>query len=489
MSIGNFIKSLQDVMRKDAGINGDAQRIEQIVWLLFLKIFETKEEEWELEEENYQEIIPNKYRWNNWASDEEGITGDELLEFVETLFKDLKNMEVDEYSDSRKILVKEFFKDTHNYMKSGTLLRQVINIVNKDAIFDDYEERHAFNDVYETILRDLQSAGNAGEFYTPRAVTDFVIDILKPKLGEKIGDFACGTGGFLISALEYIRKNQKSEFTVEDLKELGDSIYGIEKKPLPYSLCITNMMLHNIDTPNVRHDNGLIEKVKEFKNSELIDVIAMNPPFGGSEEEGIKTNFPMEFRTSETADLFIVRMMYQLKEKGRCGVVLPDGFLFGEGVKTAIKKKLIEDFNLHTIVRLPNGVFAPYTPITTNLLFFEKPDYKEEGEIVTKEVWFFEHPLPKGYKTYAKTKPIKHSEFDLEKSWWNERCENEYAWRVDVNDIIKSNYNLDIKNPNKQEEKLESPEFYLNEYEKNYKEIVEIKNRLKEELELLLKGE
>ncbi|WP_177160834.1 N-6 DNA methylase [uncultured Fusobacterium sp.] len=489
MSIGNFIKSLQDVMRKDAGINGDAQRIEQIVWLLFLKIFETKEEEWELEEENYQEIIPNKYRWNNWASDEEGITGDELLEFVETLFKDLKNMEVDEYSDSRKILVKEFFKDTHNYMKSGTLLRQVINIVNKDAIFDDYEERHAFNDVYETILRDLQSAGNAGEFYTPRAVTDFVIDILKPKLGEKIGDFACGTGGFLISALEYIRKNQKSEFTVEDLKELGDSIYGIEKKPLPYSLCITNMMLHNIDTPNVRHDNGLIEKVKEFKNSELIDVIAMNPPFGGSEEEGIKTNFPMEFRTSETADLFIVRMMYQLKEKGRCGVVLPDGFLFGEGIKTAIKKKLIEDFNLHTIVRLPNGVFAPYTGITTNLLFFEKPDYKEEGEIVTKEVWFFEHPLPKGYKTYAKTKPIKHSEFDLEKSWWNERCENEYAWRVDVNDIIKSNYNLDIKNPNKQEEKLESPEFYLNEYEKNYKEIVEIKNRLKEELELLLKGE
>ena len=489
MSIGNFIKSLQDVMRKDAGINGDAQRIEQIVWLLFLKIFETKEEEWELEEENYQEIIPNKYRWNNWASDEEGITGDELLEFVETLFKDLKNMEVDEYSDSRKILVKEFFKDTHNYMKSGTLLRQVINIVNKDAIFDDYEDRHAFNDVYETILRDLQSAGNAGEFYTPRAVTDFVIDILKPKLGEKIGDFACGTGGFLISALEYIRKNQKSEFTVEDLKELGDSIYGIEKKPLPYSLCITNMMLHNIDTPNVRHDNGLIEKVKEFKNSELIDVIAMNPPFGGSEEEGIKTNFPMEFRTSETADLFIVRMMYQLKEKGRCGVVLPDGFLFGEGVKTAIKKKLIEDFNLHTIVRLPNGVFAPYTNITTNLLFFEKPDYKEEGEIVTKEVWFFEHPLPKGYKTYAKTKPIKHSEFDLEKSWWNERCENEYAWRVDVNDIIKSNYNLDIKNPNKQEEKLESPEFYLNEYEKNYKEIVEIKNRLKEELELLLKGE
>ncbi len=300
MSIGNFIKSLQDIMRKDAGINGDAQRIEQIVWLLFLRIFETKEEEWELEEDNYKEIIPSKYRWNNWATDEEGITeqivwllflrifetkeeeweleednykeiipskyrwnnwatdeegitGDELLEFVDTLFKDLKNMEVDEYSDSRKILVKEFFKDTHNYMKSGTLLRQVINVVN-EIEFDDYEDRHAFNDVYETILRDLQSAGNAGEFYTPRGVTNFVIDRLQPKLGEKIGDFACGTGGFLISALEYIRKNQEKEFTVEDLKKLGESIYGIEKKPLPYSLCITNMMLHNIDTPNIRHD-------------------------------------------------------------------------------------------------------------------------------------------------------------------------------------------------------------------------------------------
>lgn len=488
MSIGNFIKSLQDVMRKDAGINGDAQRIEQIVWLLFLKMFEVKEEEWEIEEDNYKEIIPNKYRWNNWASDEEGITGDELLEFVEELFKELKNLKVDTHSDSRKILVKEFFKDTHNYMKSGTLLREVINVIN-GIEFDDYEDRHAFNDIYETILRDLQSAGNAGEFYTPRAVTEFIISILKPKLGEKIGDFACGTGGFLISALEYIRKTQEKDFTIENLKELGNSIYGIEKKPLPYSLCITNMMLHNIDTPNIRHDNGLVENVREFKNSELVDVIAMNPPFGGSEEEGIKTNFPLEFRTSETADLFLVRMMYQLKENGRCGVVLPDGFLFGEGVKTSIKKKLIEDFNLHTIVRLPNGVFAPYTGITTNLLFFSKPENKIEGEKATKEVWYYEHPLPEGYKTYTKTKPIKISEFDLEKSWWDNREENENAWKVPVEEIINLNYNLDIKNPNKQEEKLESPEYYLEKYKDNQKEIEKIKNRLKEELETLLKGE
>lgn len=300
MAIGNFVKSLQDIMRKDAGINGDAQRIEQIVWLLFLKIFDTKEAEWELLEDNYKEIIPSKYRWSNWANDEEGITGDELLEFVDRLFKDLRDMEIGEGTDARKILVREFFQDTHNYMKSGTLLREVINVVSKIDL-EDESERHAFNDIYETILKDLQSAGNAGEFYTPRAVTDFVADMLQPKFREKIADFACGTGGFLVSALEYILKNQEEEFDTDYLKVLGESIYGIEKKPLPYSLCLTNMMLHDLDTPNVRHDNGLTENVREFRKNQLVDVIAMNPPFGGSEEEGIKTNFPNEFKTSENS--------------------------------------------------------------------------------------------------------------------------------------------------------------------------------------------
>ncbi|SKA05314.1 type I restriction enzyme M protein [Cetobacterium ceti] len=487
MSVGNFIKSLQDVMRKDAGINGDAQRIEQIVWMLFLKIFDTKEAEWELDED-YKEIVPEKYRWSNWASDEAGITGDELLNFVEKMFKDLKNIEVNENTDSRKILVKEFFSDTYNYMKSGTLLREVINIVNK-LDFDDYSERHAFNDVYETILKDLQSAGNAGEYYTPRPITDFIIEMLNPKLGEKIADFACGTGGFLISAIEHIRKNEGDNFTIDDLKILGDSINGIEKKPLPYSLCITNMMLHDLDTPNIKHDNGLIDNVREFNSNDLINVIAMNPPFGGSEEEGIKLNFPMEFRTSETADLFFVRMMYQLKEGGRCGVVLPDGFLFGEGVKTSIKKKLIDDFNLHTIIRLPNGVFAPYTNITTNILFFDKPKNKIEGESVTKDIWFFEHPYPKGYKTYSKTKPIRSSEFELEKKWWDNRKESENSWKVSASEIIENNYNLDRKNPNKIEEELESPEVYLEKYNQNINEIKEIKEKLKSELELLLRGE
>lgn len=487
MSIGNFIKSLQDVMRKDAGINGDAQRIEQIVWMLFFKIFDTKEAEWELDDD-YKEIVPKEYRWSNWASNEAGITGDELLSFVETMFKDLKNIEVNENTDSRKILVKEFFSDTHNYMKSGTLLREVINVVNK-LDFDDYSERHAFNDVYETILKDLQSAGNAGEYYTPRPITDFVIEMLNPKLGEKVADFACGTGGFLISAIEHIRKNEGDNFTIDDLKILGDSINGIEKKPLPHSLCLTNMMLHDLDTPNVKHDNGLIDNVREFNSSDLVDVIAMNPPFGGSEEEGIKLNFPMEFRTSETADLFFVRMMYQLKEGGRCGVVLPDGFLFGEGVKTSIKKRLMDDFNLHTIIRLPNGVFAPYTNITTNILFFDKPKDKIEGESVTKDIWFFEHPYPKGYKTYSKTKPIRSSEFELEKNWWNNREESENSWKVSASEIIENNYNLDRKNPNKIEEELESPEVYLEKYNQNINEIKAIKEKLKSELELLLRGE
>ncbi|MGL5982968.1 MAG: N-6 DNA methylase [Cetobacterium sp.] len=487
MSVGNFIKSLQDVMRKDAGINGDAQRIEQIVWMLFLKIFDTKEAEWELDD-NYKEIVPPKYRWSNWAGDEAGITGEELLHFVEGMFKELKNIEINENTDSRKILVKEFFADTHNYMKSGTLLREVINVVNK-LDFDDYSERHAFNDVYETILKDLQSAGNAGEYYTPRPITDFVIEILNPKLGEKVADFACGTGGFLISAIEHIRKNEGSNFTIDDLKILGDSINGIEKKPLPHSLCLTNMMLHDLDTPNIKHDNGLIDNVREFNKDDLIDVIAMNPPFGGSEEEGIKLNFPIEFRTSETADLFFVRMMYQLKEGGRCGVVLPDGFLFGEGVKNSIKKRLIEEFNLHTIIRLPNGVFSPYTNISTNILFFDKPKDKIEGESVTKDIWFFEHPYPNGYKTYSKTKPIRHSEFELEKNWWNNREETENTWKVSASEIAEKNYNLDRKNPNKVEEELESPEVYLEKYNQNINEIKLIKEKLKNELELLLRGE
>ncbi len=481
MSLTNFVKGTQDIMRMDAGINGDAQRIEQLVWILFLKMFDIKEEEWDLEEDDYTAIIPEKYQWRNWADDDEGLTGDHLLEFVEGMFKDLKELEISADTDPRRILVREFFNDSHNYMKSGTLLKQLLNKINEIEL-DDYEERHAFNDIYETILKDLQSAGNAGEYYTPRAVTDFIIDRLDPRIGDKVGDFACGTGGFLVSALKHMKKVKGDQLRPDELEKLGKSIYGIEKKPMPHMLCLTNMILHDVDTPNVLHDNGLTAKVREIPASEKMDIIAMNPPFGGSEEEGIKINFPAEFRTSETADLFMTRIMYQLKERGRAGVVLPDGFLFGEGVKTNIKKKLLEEFNLHTIVRMPNGVFAPYTGINTNLLFFDKGT-------PTKDVWFFEHPLPKGYKNYTKTKPIKLSEFDLEKDWWNERKESEYAWKVSAEDIVAKNYNLDFKNPTKEEIVYGDPQEVLEMYNNTRDEIKKLKEMLRSELKMALKGE
>ncbi|MGB4631882.1 MAG: class I SAM-dependent DNA methyltransferase [Tepidanaerobacteraceae bacterium] len=374
MTIDSFIKSIQDIMRQDAGVDGDAQRISQLVWMLFLKVYDAKEAEWELFEEDYKSIIPEDLRWRNWAEDEEGMTGDELLEFVnERLFKELKDLTVDETTDKRALIVKTVFEDSYNYMKSGTLLRQVINKLN-EFDFDDYEDRHAINDIYETILRDLQSAGNAGEYYTPRVLTDFIIEMLNPQIGEKIADFACGTGGFLVSALKHLEKQIK---TVEDRRIVQSSLFGIEKKPLPHLLCMTNMLLHDIDSPNILRDNSLSTNVRDYTEKDKYDVIAMNPPFGGIEEDGIQINFPAEFRTSETADLFMTLIMFRLKEGGRAGVILPDGFLFGDdNAKIAIKKKLLSEFNLHTIVRLPNGVFAPYTSIATNIFFLIKQNLR-----------------------------------------------------------------------------------------------------------------
>lgn len=440
MSVSNVVKSVQDIMRQDAGVDGDAQRISQLVWMIFLKVFDAKEEEWELEDD-YESVMPEELQWRNWAADDEGITGDELLDFINNrLFKELKEIELSLDSDPKAFLVKAVFEDSYNYMKSGALIRQVINKLN-EIDFTASEDRHLFNDIYENILKDLQSAGNSGEFYTPRPVTQFIIDMLNPKLGEKVADFACGTGGFLTCAIEHLKKQQKS---VEDIKVLGETIIGVEKKPLPHLLATTNLILHDIDVPSISHDNSLTKNVRDLKDSDYVDVIAMNPPFGGVEEDSVLTNFPNAFQTKETADLFMTVMMYRLSDKGRAGVVLPDGFLFGEGVKTKIKEKLISEFNLHTIVRLPQGVFAPYTDINTNVLFFDN------GE-PTKEIWFFDHPLPEGYKKYTKTKPIKTNEFELEKKWWNNRVENEYAWKVSIDDIKNRNYNLDIKNPHIEE--------------------------------------
>lgn len=448
MTITSLIKSIQDIMRQDAGVDGDAQRISQLVWMLFLKFYDVKEAEWELFEESYKSIIPEDLRWRNWAEDEEGITGDELLEFVnQRLFKELKDLTVDETMDKRGLIVKSVFEDSYNYMKSGTLLRQLINKLN-EIDFDEYEDRHAFNDIYENILRDLQSAGNAGEYYTPRVLTDFIIEILNPQIGEQIADFACGTGGFLVSSLNHLEKQIK---TVEDRKMIQSSLFGIEKKPLPHLLCMTNLLLHDLDTPNILRDNSLGTNVRDYTEKDKYDVIAMNPPFGGVEEVGIQINFPTEFRTSETADLFMALIMYRLKENGRVGVVLPDGFLFGDdNSKIAIKEKLLSEFNLHTIVRVPNGVFAPYTYIATNVLFFDKTK-------PTEKIDYYQVPLPEGIKNgFTKTRPFRPEHLKGVKDWWNNRDkEDKNAYSVTIEEIEKAKYNLDFKNPNNGKEEKE----------------------------------
>ena len=474
MALGNTIKSVRDIMRKDAGVDGDAQRVSQLVWMIFLKVFDAMEQERGAEDENYKSPLPKEIRWQNWATNPEGITGDELLDFVNNkLFKTLKNLELDENSDKRGYIIKQVFEDAYNYMKNGILVRQVINKIN-ELDFTTTEDRHMFNDIYETILKELQSAGSAGEFYTPRPVTQFIVDMINPKLGDIVLDPACGTGGFLISVLNHLKKSIKN---IENEKILEKTLRGIEKKPLPHLLCMTNMILHDIEVPNIRHDNSLSRPIIDYTDKDKVNVVVTNPPFGGAEEEGIENNFPSEFRTRETADLFLILIMKLLRDDGKCGIVLPDGFLFGEGVKTRIKEKLLSEFNLHTIVRLPNGVFNPYTGIRTNLLFFEKG-------APTKEVWYFEHPLPEGYKTYNKTKPMRHEEFELEKHWWNNRDDEKFkqhCWKVSLADIQKKNYNLDINNPNKPEaEKELSKEEIIGRIEKNMKRTNEILNQIKE---------
>jgi type I restriction enzyme M protein len=475
MNLTSTIKSIQDIMRKDAGVDGDAQRISQLGWMLFLKIFDEKENDWEVLNEDYKSPIPKDLRWRNWAADEEGATGDELLDFVNnSLFPRLKELKLRHNKDAAR-MVRDVFEDSYNYMKSGTLLRQVINKINKDIHFSTQAERHAFNDIYEQILRDLQSAGNAGEFYTPRPVTQFIVEMVAPKLGEKVLDPACGTAGFLTNVIDFIQKNQGVK-TLNDRAKLQSGIWGVEKKPLPHMLATTNMILHGIEAPSIDHDNLLTRSFVEL-TSQRVDVIVTNPPFGGMEEDGVEKNFPAQFRTRETANLFLALIIQLLKPGGRCGVVLPDGFLFGEGVATRIKETLLEKCNLHTIVRLPNGVFAPYTGIKTNLLFFEK------GK-PTKEVWYFEHPYPDGVKSYNKTKPINSKEFDLEKAWWSNREENDYAWKVSLDEIKNRNYNLDIKNPKVAEENrhytsVELIELLDESFEKSHQVLQKLKEEIK----------
>ena len=448
MAIQNIVKSVQNIMRKDAGVDGDAQRLSQLVWMLFLKIFDDREVQYELVDPKYKSPIPEALRWRNWASNPEGITGDELLDFVNNkLFKQLKELKLNQSDDPRGFIVREVFEDAYNYMKAGTLIRQVVNKIN-EINFNHQDDLHHFNEIYEHLLKELQSAGNAGEYYTPRALTTFIVEMLDPKLGETILDPACGTGGFLVNAIEHIRKSGAIK-TKKDEVTLQAKIRGVELKPLPHLLAITNLILHGVETPQqIRRGDMLSSPLRDYGPKDYVDVIITNPPFGGSVKDGTEANFPAEFRTKETADLFLVLFLKLLRNGGRAGIVLPDGSLTGGGVKARIREKFLNECNLHTVVRLPNSVFAPYATVATNLLFFTKGD-------PTKEVWYYEHRLPEGQKAYNKTRPLNVNEFGSIRDWWTSRKESKYCWKVDINTIRERGYDLDIKNPNRIEEKGE----------------------------------
>jgi type I restriction enzyme M protein len=468
----HVVKNMQNIMRKDAGVDGDAQRLSQLVWMLFLKIFDDKERDSELVDPAYTSPIPEHLRWRSWAQDPEGITGEELLQFIEKeLFPTLKTLPVHHEDPSARI-VRSVFADSYNYMKNGTLIRQVINKL-QEINFNKTHDRHQFGDIYEGLLKDLQSAGNAGEFYTPRPLTTFVVEMVAPTLGETVLDPACGTGGFLVSALEYVR-GQGSVHTQADEQLLQASIHGVELKQMPHALAITNFMLHGVEDPTtITRDDMLARKaLTEYNAGDRVDVIVANPPFGGVVADGVEKNFPSKYRTNNSALLFLLLFAQLLKKGGRAGIVLPDGVLFGEGVTTEIKRHLLETCNLHTIVRLPQGVFNPYAGVNTNLLFFTK------GE-PTQEVWYYHMPLPEGMKQYTKGKPITHKEFDPVRAWWNERVENEHAHKVSIEEIQEKKYNLDIKHPKagEKEEQVSSEELKKRVLERE-EEIVNILKKL-----------
>ena len=486
-NLTGFVKRLRDIMRNDAGINGDAQRIEQIAWLLFLKVYATKEADWEWEDENYQSIIPEPCRWENWAARKNGkeMTGDKLLDFVNnTLFPTLKNLPVDAGTPIRKAIVQSVFADANTYMKDGVLLRQVVNVID-ELDLGDYQESHAFGEIYETILKELQSAGAAGEFYTPRAVTDFMARMIRPRIGEQMADFACGTGGFLVSWLMELQKQVKS---TSDAIKYGNSIYGIEKKQFPYMLCITNLLLHGLDVPRVYHDNALVRDVLDYTEADQFDVVLMNPPYGGSEKADVKNHFPDDLASSETADLFMSVIMYRLKENGRAAVILPDGFLFGtDNAKVNIKKKLLREFNLHTIIRLPGSVFSPYTSITTNILFFDNTH-------PTQETWFYRLDMPEGYKHFSKTKPMKLEHFQPVLDWWNDRQEIteegfDKAKKFSVEQLTQElGYNLDQCGYPHEEEEILAPLDLIQRYEEQRASLNAEIDRVLEQITAMLGG-
>jgi type I restriction enzyme M protein len=500
MAVGNLVKRLQDIMRKDAGINGDAQRIEQMVWMFFLKVYDAAEEDWELDAEDkgetFKSIIPEPLRWRNWApsKDEEGkeknntLTGQSLLDFInEKLFRvlkgedsldgEIKGIQVTRETARHQAVVRDVFQEVNQYMKNGVLLRQMIDEIDAVDLLDTAES-HAFGDMYETLLKDLQAAGNAGEFYTPRPLTDFTVEHINPKLGELMGDLAAGTGGFIISTLKHLEKQKK---TAKDEDLYQQSVMGQEWKPFPYLLGVTNIMLHGIKDPQFFHMDSLGKNMSEYQEDGKLDTIAMNPPYGGATDAAAKMNFKAEYRSSETADLFMVLIMQRLNRGGRAGVVVPDGFLFGtEGAKFAIKKRLLTEFNLHTIIRLPGSVFSPYTSIATNILFFnnERAEGAPEG-YATKETWFYRMDMPEGYKHFSKTRPILNSHFDVVNEWWENRQvleEGEKSRSFTPQELMETGCNFDQCKFPKEEEEVLRPEELLKKYHK-------LKDVLNEEIE------
>jgi type I restriction enzyme M protein len=444
MSARSTVKSIQDIMWQDVGVDGDAQRLSQLCWMFFLKIIDDQDLQLEMMQDNYRSPIPKKLQWRHWAADPEGITGDTLVAFINgELFPALKALPAKGASANRARVVRGVFEDAYNYMKSGQLIRQVINKIN-GVDFNELAERRHFGEIYEQLLNDLQSAGNAGEYYTPRAITAFMVDRIDPRPGEILFDPSCGTGGFLTCAIRHMRERYVKK--PRDEEKLQAGLRAVEKKPLPHMLCVTNMLLHGIEDPGfVRHDNTLARPYVSYGQSDRVDIILTNPPFGGREEDGIESNFPAHFRTKETADLFLALFIRLLKPGGRAAIVLPDGSLFGEGVKTRLKEHLLTECNLHTIVRLPNSVFRPYASIGTNLLFFEK------GE-PTQDIWFYEHQVPEGQKAYSMTRPIRVEHLQGCVAWWGGaaregRVETPQAWRVTIDEVKARGYNLDIKNP------------------------------------------
>ena len=476
-NLKGILDSIRKIMWTDTGLNGDAQRIEQLGWMLFYKIFSDKDKELELMDDNYVSPIPSELHWDAWAGNDEGITGDELQSFVDNkLFKQLKDIQLlpsEDVKYKRALILREVFEGNNNYMKSGTNIRKVLNKLN-EIDFNTTKDKHAFGELYETILKELQSAGKSGEFYTPRAITQFITEIINPQLGEKILDPSCGTGGYLTAAIEHLKKQANS---VEERQSIAENIIGWEYKPLPYLLATTNLILHDMEVPNITFRDSLDQPLSNYTEKNRVNVILANPPFGGIVANNNENNFPQNFRTKESADLFLILMIHLLKQGGRAGIVLPDGSLTGDGVKQRVRQKLLEDCNLHTIIRLPNSVFKPYATVATNLLFFTK------GE-ATKEIWYYEHRLPEDYKSYSMTRPLQLKELAPIKKWWNDRKESEVCWKVDIKTIIDRNYDLDINNPNRKNEVYEYSSSELMEmldasFEKSHNLLTQIREAIK----------